>query len=217
MQLPQYGPFGEPMRLHFRRLSPLPLVTALLALTPCLTLVTARVSRAAATPEEVKKAIEKGQAYLISKQLPAGRWETADKRDGMKHDWGNMQGDAWGGYTALCTYALLASGEKPQDAKIAAAIEFLKKADIIGIYSIGMRCQVWYLVPPDAAEPAGNEKVVAEGPGPARARHQRRGAEPRALGLWRRPRHDRLQQRPDRPQRQPVRRPGPMGPGAGRC
>jgi hypothetical protein len=121
-------------------------VAALLALT--LALVTARVSPAAVTPGEVKKAIEKGQAFLLSKQLPAGRWETEDKREGIKHDWEHMQGDAWGGYTALCTYALLASGEKPQDAKMAAAIAFLKKADIVGIYSIGMRCQVWYLLPP---------------------------------------------------------------------
>jgi len=120
-------------------------VAALLALT--LGLSIAPVSRAAVTPDEVKKAIDKGRAFLLSKQLPAGRWETPNKREGTDHDWEHMQGDAWGGYTALCTYALLAAGEKAQDPKMAAAIEFLKKADIMGIYSIGLRCQVWYLLP----------------------------------------------------------------------
>ena len=135
------------MRLLPRRPAQ-PSFAKLLALNLCLVLVLQQASKAATTPEDVKKAIEKGQAFLLSKQLPAGRWETPDKREGMAHDWQKMQGDAYGGYTALCTYALLASGEKSQDPKMAAAIDFLKKADIIGIYSIGMRCQVWYLLPP---------------------------------------------------------------------
>jgi hypothetical protein len=143
-----------------RLTGPLPLQRAgMLALTLCLFLVseqacaaaarTAAARTAAVTPQDVKKAIEKGQAFLLSKEeMPAGRWETSDKRDGIAHDWQKMQGDAYGGFTALCTYALLASGEKPQDPRIAAAVDFLKKADIVGIYSIGMRCQVWYLLPP---------------------------------------------------------------------
>ena len=58
-----------------------------------------------------------------------------------------MQGDTYGGYTALGTYALLASGESPNDPRIKAAVEFLKQADIVGIYAVAMRCQVWLLIP----------------------------------------------------------------------
>ena len=59
-----------------------------------------------------------------------------------------MQGDSWGGFSALATYALLASGENPQEPKIKEAIAFLEKADIIGIYGLGIRCQVWLMLPP---------------------------------------------------------------------
>ena len=165
----------------------------LLALTLGLSGVTASTSKAAATPAEVKKAIEKGRAFLLSRQSPAGRWESADHRDGTKHDWQNMQGDAYGGYTALCTYALLASGEKPQDAKMVAAIDFLKKADIVGIYSIGMRCQVWYLLPQTPQNLVEMKKLWQRDLDAPGERHQLLGTQPRALGLWRRPRHNWLQ------------------------
>jgi hypothetical protein len=113
------------------------------------------MSRAAtaATPEQIDAAIEKGKAYVFSQQLPAGRWEKDAQRVGTDHaSWVGRQGDTWGGYTALSTYALLAAGESPSNPKIKAAVEFLKRADIVGVYAIAMRLQVWLLIPHDTAE-----------------------------------------------------------------
>ena len=109
----------------------------------------------AASSEEIGKAIEKGVAYIYAQQKPGGHWETADHRVGEGHDWNNTQGDSFGGFSALSTYALLAAGESPQDKRMAAAIDFLKKADVMGIYSLGLRAQVWHLLaetPKDKAE-----------------------------------------------------------------
>ena len=53
----------------------------------------------------------------------------------------------FGGYSALATFALLSAGEKRQDPRMVRAINFLKTADIIGTYALGVRCQVWYLLP----------------------------------------------------------------------
>ncbi len=107
-----------------------------------------------ATPEQVDEAIEKGKKFLYSQQKPGGHWEPDDKRVGIGHvkgkDWGKMQGDSWGGFSALATYALLASGENPQEPKIQEAVAFLEKAEIISIYGLGIRCQIWLLLPPSA-------------------------------------------------------------------
>src|SRR5437660_8364853 len=82
-------------------------LTAIVALAP---------GARAATPEEVDRAIEKAKAYLYSQLKPEGHWENDDKRLTIKHDdWHKMQGDSYGGWTALAVYALLASGENPQD------------------------------------------------------------------------------------------------------
>ena len=101
----------------------------------------------AATPAEIDAAIAKGQAFLLSQMKAPGRWEPEAKRRGHEHDWPRFQGDTWGGYTAIATYALLASGKSPQDAQLAAAVKFLKTADISGVYALGMRAQVWTFLP----------------------------------------------------------------------
>ena len=96
------------------------------------------------TPYEVDRTVEKAVAYVWSKQLADGRWEKDANRVGTDHDgWQAGQGDTFGGYTALSVYALLAAGEKHSDPRMIKAIEFLKKADIIGVYPLGMRCAVW--------------------------------------------------------------------------
>src|SRR3954464_14924625 len=88
----------------------------------------------AATPAEVDAAIAKGKQFLYSLQRPEGRWEPDAQRKGNSHhEHPKMQGSAWGGFTALATYALLASGENPQDPRLAKAIEFLKGADMTGV------------------------------------------------------------------------------------
>jgi hypothetical protein len=105
----------------------------------------------AATPAEVEAAIAKGKQFLYSLQRPEGRWEPDPKRVGNNHhDHPKMQGSAWGGFTACATYALLASGENPQDPRMAKAIDFLKTADMSGTYAVGMRCLVWQQLKPTA-------------------------------------------------------------------
>lgn len=99
------------------------------------------------SPERIDAAISGAKRYLYSRQQPEGYWELGDVRIGNDHDWKDMQGDTYGGYTALCTYALLASGESPNNPRIKLAVEFLKRADIVGTYAVAMRCQVWLLIP----------------------------------------------------------------------
>src|SRR5690349_6330824 len=53
------------------------------------------------SPEEVKRAMEKGVTYLNENQRPDGTWPEYGGQDG--------------GITCLCTLALLNAGEKPND------------------------------------------------------------------------------------------------------
>jgi hypothetical protein len=100
--------------------------------------------QAAVFNADVESAISKAKDYLYSKQKN-GNWETAPA--GMFKNDNSPAGGQWGGVTALVTYALLAAGESPQDAKISAAVDFLKKADIRGTYALSLRMQVWLLLP----------------------------------------------------------------------
>jgi hypothetical protein len=113
----------------------------------------------AATPDQINDAISKAQQYLLSQQKAGGRWEPDAARVGDAHDWATLQGDSWGGYTAMATYALLASGVSTNDPHIVQAVDFLKKADIIGIYAIGVRLQVWLLMWQNSAPAARGEFV----------------------------------------------------------
>src|SRR5579863_1188969 len=102
---------------------------------------------AAPTPQRIDEAIAKAKQYIYSQQQEGGRWEKDDVRQGTEHSgFVHMQGDSFGGYTALATYALLVSGESPNDPRIKSAVEFLKHADMVGIYAIALRCQVWLLI-----------------------------------------------------------------------
>ena len=47
----------------------------------------------------------------------------------------------------VATFALLSAGEKRQDPRMVRAVNFLKSADIVGTYALGVRCQVWSLLP----------------------------------------------------------------------
>jgi hypothetical protein len=105
------------------------------------------------TPANIDSAIFRAKQYVYGEQHDGGHWEKDAVREGTDHSqFRNMQGDTFGGYTALATYALLASGESPNEPRIKAGVEFLKHADIVGIYAIAMRCQVWLLVPHDTPE-----------------------------------------------------------------
>ena len=66
---------------------------------------------------------------------------------GMMNNDNSPTSGQFGGITALITYSLLAAGENPQDPNIIAAVDFLKKAKIGGVYALGLRMQVWLLLP----------------------------------------------------------------------
>jgi hypothetical protein len=102
----------------------------------------------AATPQQVEETLAKSKQYVYS-QFNKGNWENVAKREegkGTAHD-RDTSGAQWGGLTALSVFALLVAGENPQEQHIAQGIEFLKKADIVGTYALGMRAQVWTMLP----------------------------------------------------------------------
>ncbi len=103
------------------------------------------IGAVAATRAEVDKALAQAKQFLYSQQNAAGHWETAPP---PKTYGGNkVESGQWGGMTAIAAYALLASGESHQNANLAKAIDFLKKAELQGVYALGMRMQVWYFLP----------------------------------------------------------------------
>lgn len=99
----------------------------------------------AATHEQVEQALAKAKTWIYSQQKN-GNWELTQQRDTKKpgHD---IEGGQFGGVTALNTYALLAAGENPTDPRIQQAVDFLRKADMVGVYGLGMRAQVWHFLP----------------------------------------------------------------------
>ncbi|MBC7783807.1 MAG: DUF4159 domain-containing protein [Burkholderiales bacterium] len=119
--------------LNRYRLLPCALVCALAALA-------CQTSANAASPAQVNEAIKKGVAFLYDKRNESGNWETTQVSSGGDDN-------QWGGRTALCTYALLAAGEKPLDPRIVKATDWLRKAKITGHYALGMRANVWLMLP----------------------------------------------------------------------
>lgn len=108
----------------------------------------------AATAEEVDVAIKKAVAYLYSTQKD-NNWE----QGGPPGDHGQ-----WGGVSALATYALLASGEKPQaNPKLQGAVQWLLQNKINGIYALGVRTQVWYLLSVNGKDDALREAIKRDG------------------------------------------------------
>lgn len=100
----------------------------------------------AATPEQIEESLNRAKEYLYTSQNEQGNWELVGVPD-PGAELNVPKGGQWGGRTAIATYALLASGESPRDPRVAKAIDFLKKADIRGIYAVGLRAQVWYFLP----------------------------------------------------------------------
>jgi hypothetical protein len=100
----------------------------------CLTSVPAH---AVVSPQQVDESVKKAVGWLYERQ----------KGDNWEESLGDSHGDQSGGMTALVTYALLASGESPQNPKVSAAIEYLKKSKMTGVYALGLRSQVWFALP----------------------------------------------------------------------
>ncbi len=117
----------------------------------------------AATSEQVDKAISKARDYLYSQQSKGvipGTWETSPKRtaDGSA----SLKGAQWGGLTAMCTYALLASGDSASSSKLKQAVSYLKNTDMIGVYALGVRAQIWGKIPVDADVRQGISRDAAQ-------------------------------------------------------
>lgn len=122
------------------------LMGVIVAMAPAMLRAQQQAADAPVDPEAVRAAIRKGVEYIYSRQTPEGHWEAAAKKDPSvaRHD---VRGGQWGGQTALTTYALLAAGESPQDPRIRKAVDWLSKAEIEGIYALGMRAQIWHYLP----------------------------------------------------------------------
>jgi hypothetical protein len=103
----------------------------------------------AATPQQIEQSIERAKKWMYGEQKE-GNWEKAQTPQPPgegRYPGQDVTVGQWGGTTALVVYALLAAGESPQDPKLQPAIEFLKKAEIGGVYALGMRMQVWSFLP----------------------------------------------------------------------
>jgi hypothetical protein len=82
--------------------------------------------------EKVRKAIDKGVAFLKKEQNPQGNWEGIVL---------NFLADMEGGATALVTLALLNCGVKPEDPSLAKALEYLhslppKKTYVVALQNL---------------------------------------------------------------------------------
>jgi hypothetical protein len=104
-------------------------------------------------PKQVEQAVAAAKAYLYAVQAN-GNWDLPQRVGGGRPDVGDkitlthiQNSSQWGGLTALCTYALLAAGDAPAEPKLAAAIKFLKEAEIEGTYALGTRALVWAAMP----------------------------------------------------------------------
>lgn len=91
-------------------------------------------------PAAVDEAIAKAKQWLYSQQTD-GHWERDTPRG---------HGDQHTGHTALVTYALLGAGERHQDPRIRSAIDYLLANEATGVYALGLRCQVWLMLPQTA-------------------------------------------------------------------
>ena len=121
-------------------------------------------SASAATNAQIRQTIDNAKAYLYERQMKNHTWEYEFD------DHGNQKT----GQTALAVYALLCAGESPQDERLAPAIEYLRKTPATGVYALGLRCQIWLMLPPtqevrQAMNRDANMLIrgLKRGPGPA--------------------------------------------------
>jgi len=80
--------------------------------------------------QAVERAIAKGVRFLWSRQQRNGSWKTEDAHS--RKPWTV-------GPTAICTYALLESGVKPTDRRMARALRFLEKTETDATYGLAFR------------------------------------------------------------------------------
>ena len=111
-----------------------------------------------ATPEAVDAAIRRGVAFLYKQQTKQGNWERKQEAPPPSPVGAGTDDGQWGGRSALCTYALLAAGERPTEPRITRAVEWLRGAPISGTYALAMRANVWFNLPQTTANVAAMQK-----------------------------------------------------------
>jgi hypothetical protein len=104
----------------------------------------------AATPQQVQKAIEKAQQFLLTHRSPDGTWEQSPRPElSVTADQKllDFRGRQWGGLTAVSTYALLASGADQRSPEMKTPINFLLTANLQGTYAVGISSQLVLFLP----------------------------------------------------------------------
>ena len=97
------------------------------------------------TPRQSTPPIDEGQGLAL--RQAEGRQLGEDARASDAALGQDATAGSGAGRPRSAIYALLAAGESPQDQRLAKAIEYLKKADLERLYALGLRCQVWLLLP----------------------------------------------------------------------
>lgn len=96
--------------------------------------------------EAVEQAIENGKKALWAQYNEnEGHWPEL-YTEGSPN---SSKGGNWSGCSALAVYALLACGESHQSAKMKKALEWQAKQNPPGTYTLGLRCQIWAMLPRD--------------------------------------------------------------------
>ena len=151
------------------------LIGTVLGFAPLLIALPHAAPAYAATPAQVEASIQRAKKSIYAQRQVDGTWEKS-KAPTRSNDNG-ADGSQWGGVTALCTYALLAAGDNPQSKELSPAVAFLKKAKLSGTYALGLRCQVWLLLP----ETPEVKALMKKDAGALRAMMKTEG---RALGFY---------------------------------
>ena len=93
-------------------------------------------ARAEITPEQVRKAIDRGVDYLLGQQRNDGAWPD------------NIVSQP-GGVSALCTLALLSAGVEPDDERMQRALGHLRKIKPQWTYVVSLQTMVFARAEPD--------------------------------------------------------------------
>ena len=102
---------------------------------------------AAATPAEVQAAIDRGKAFLYQAEQ-GDNWEAVPTPDPDAKGGPSVEGEQYGGLTAIATFALLAAGDDPrQKPQLKKAVDWLLKTPIRGTYALSLRDQVLNAIP----------------------------------------------------------------------
>jgi hypothetical protein len=115
---------------------------AIAALTAVLFALIVGPVRAEISPEQVRKAIDRGAKYLLDQQNNDGSWA-----DMVAHP---------GGISALCTLALLNAGVEPDDPRIQKALNFLRNIKSDRTYVVSLQTMVFA-----RADPQRNLKLLS--------------------------------------------------------